>query len=164
MNLPPSECRRTLLMTCQHWFRWWLSAFRQQTITWTNVDPDLCCHMAPLGHNVLRACGWPITMLIQICVVIWRHKVTMFSGLVEGLSQCWSRFVSSYGVTRTVPLNMQLIHKSLTDTGINCPCTDIITAEGILFWVRGHNISQVRGQRSGFPLAHKMCTNETNDL
>ena len=24
------------------------------TITWTNVDPDLCGHMASLGHNVLN--------------------------------------------------------------------------------------------------------------
>ena len=27
---------------------------RQQAITWANVDPDLCCYMAPLGHNELR--------------------------------------------------------------------------------------------------------------
>ena len=25
----------------------------QQTITWTNVDPDLWCHMVSLGHNEL---------------------------------------------------------------------------------------------------------------
>ena len=26
---------------------------RQQAITWAKVDPDLCCHMASLGHNEL---------------------------------------------------------------------------------------------------------------
>ena len=26
---------------------------RQQAITWTNVDSDLCHHMASLGHNEL---------------------------------------------------------------------------------------------------------------
>ena len=30
-----------------------LGAVRQQAITWANVDPDLCCHMASLGHNEL---------------------------------------------------------------------------------------------------------------
>ena len=24
-----------------------------QSITWANVDPDLCCHMVSLGHNEL---------------------------------------------------------------------------------------------------------------
>ena len=26
---------------------------KQQAITWANVDPDLCRHMASLGHNEL---------------------------------------------------------------------------------------------------------------
>ena len=30
------------------------NAFRQQAITWTNVDPDLCCQMASLGLNELK--------------------------------------------------------------------------------------------------------------
>ena len=28
-------------------------ALRQQAITWANVDPDLCPHLASLGHNNL---------------------------------------------------------------------------------------------------------------
>ena len=40
-------------MISQHWFRWWLGAVRQQAIIWANVDPDLCRHMASLGHNEL---------------------------------------------------------------------------------------------------------------
>ena len=40
-----------LLMTHQHWFSLWLGAIRQQAITWANVNPDLCRHMASLGHN-----------------------------------------------------------------------------------------------------------------
>ena len=28
---------------------------RQQAITWANVDPDLCPHMASLGHNDLKS-------------------------------------------------------------------------------------------------------------
>ena len=38
--------------------QWWLvnigsgKGFRQQAITWTTVDPDLCHHMASLDHNL----------------------------------------------------------------------------------------------------------------
>ena len=45
---------QTLLMACQHWFRWWLGVNGQQAITWTNVDQVLWCHMASLGHNDLK--------------------------------------------------------------------------------------------------------------
>ena len=31
-----------------------IGAIRQQAITWANVDPDLCCHMASLGPNGLK--------------------------------------------------------------------------------------------------------------
>ena len=43
------------LMISQHMVRLWLSAVRQQAITWNKVDPDLCRHMASLGHNELSA-------------------------------------------------------------------------------------------------------------
>ena len=29
----------------------WCHQAMQQAITWANVDPDLCYHMASLGHN-----------------------------------------------------------------------------------------------------------------
>ena len=44
------KCHRTLLIRSQHWFRQWLGAVRQQAITWSNVDPELCHHMVSLGH------------------------------------------------------------------------------------------------------------------
>ena len=31
-----------------------LGAVQQQAITWINVDPDICCHMASLGQNEVR--------------------------------------------------------------------------------------------------------------
>ena len=34
---------------------------RQQAITWSNVDPDLCRHMASLGHNELS--HWNLKLL-----------------------------------------------------------------------------------------------------
>ena len=53
MKLSSDEYRWTFLMVSQYWFRWWLGAVRQQAITWANVDPDLCRHMASLGPNEL---------------------------------------------------------------------------------------------------------------
>ena len=32
----------------------WCGAIRQQAITWTNIDQDLQCLMASLGHNLLK--------------------------------------------------------------------------------------------------------------
>ena len=51
-------------MVNQHWFRKWLGAVRHQAITWVNVDRDLCCHMASLGHNDLR---WVTTKKQKWC-------------------------------------------------------------------------------------------------
>ena len=51
MKLFSGECHKTSLMKSQNWFSQWLGAIRQQAISWTNVDPDLCCHMALLGNN-----------------------------------------------------------------------------------------------------------------
>ena len=53
MIMSSDECHRTLLMISQHWFRLWHVAVRQQAITWANVDPDQCRHMASLGCNEL---------------------------------------------------------------------------------------------------------------
>ena len=59
VKLPSDECNWILLMICQHWFRWWLDAGRQQAITWANVDRDLCRHVAslvkidhPIDHHI----------------------------------------------------------------------------------------------------------------
>ena len=41
-------------MICQHWFKQWLGAVRQQAITWANVDWDISRHMATLGRNELN--------------------------------------------------------------------------------------------------------------
>ena len=54
VKLLPSECQNISLMICQHWFREWLGAIRQQAIAWANVDPDLCRNMVSLGHNESR--------------------------------------------------------------------------------------------------------------
>ena len=51
VKLPSAECSKTSLMISQHWFRWWLSAIRQQAITWTIADRDLCHHMTSLSHK-----------------------------------------------------------------------------------------------------------------
>ena len=42
LHTPTRENRANM----QHWCEWLVAA-----ITWANVDPDLCRHMASLGHN-----------------------------------------------------------------------------------------------------------------
>ena len=80
VNLPLDECRSTLLMISQHWFRQWLGAFRQQAITWANGDPDLCRHIASLGPNsyhIEADTKWPpcrgqnFEMHEKCSIVIW---------------------------------------------------------------------------------------------
>ena len=53
MKWHSGDCHWTSLKRNQHWFRYWLGAWWHQAITWANVDPNLCCHMASLGHNEL---------------------------------------------------------------------------------------------------------------
>ena len=48
MSLHITNHKSTLLETAQ-----WLGVVRQQTITWTNVDPGPCSPMTSLGHNEL---------------------------------------------------------------------------------------------------------------
>ena len=62
--------RISLIVSCQHWFRYGLDAIRrQQAITWATVDPDLCLHLALLGHNELthlapRRCSCSLKLMI----------------------------------------------------------------------------------------------------
>ena len=44
---------RTQLMISQHWFWWWLGAFKQQAITGTTVDQVLWSPIVSLGQNEL---------------------------------------------------------------------------------------------------------------
>ena len=55
-------------MISQHWFK---GAIRQQTITWTNVDPDLYHHVATLGHNELNLIDILQSFLTQYFIEWW---------------------------------------------------------------------------------------------
>ena len=77
-NYPNMNATWTSLMISQHRLRQWLGAVRQQAIiTWANVDPDLCRHMASLGHNVLMVMigtlyymiiTWSVSLIDMICI------------------------------------------------------------------------------------------------
>ena len=54
VNFLTGKYHRMSLMKNQHWFRHWLGATRQQAITCTNVDPDLCHHMASVGNDLTQ--------------------------------------------------------------------------------------------------------------
>ena len=56
LDCPQLNTVKTSLMINQHWLKKWLDAVRQQAITWANVDPHLCHHMALLSHNELNQC------------------------------------------------------------------------------------------------------------
>ena len=70
-----------ILMISQHWFRLWLGVVRQQAITRTNADPDLCCDMASLSHNESQI--WTRTnsnnFSQQRTVVFWFRLATILS-------------------------------------------------------------------------------------
>ena len=51
VKFPSDECHWLSLMISQHWFRQWFGAIRQQAITCTNIQPNICRHMASLGQN-----------------------------------------------------------------------------------------------------------------
>ena len=44
-------------------------AIRQQAITWANVDPDECRHMASLNHNILTLTNIPVIHCHRICPI-----------------------------------------------------------------------------------------------
>ena len=64
--MPPDECSGTLLTVRQHCFRLWLGTVRQQVITSTNIDQDLCRHMASLCLNGLRILWTPKLPLLVL--------------------------------------------------------------------------------------------------
>ena len=66
-------------MISQHWFRWWLGAIRQQAITWANVDPVFCRHMASLGPNELSSKMY--YRKIMQCLQAKRFGVTMIMSI-----------------------------------------------------------------------------------
>ena len=48
----------------------------KQAITWANVDPDLCHHMASLGHNESTQCGITISWfnITLYCTQHWQKQ------------------------------------------------------------------------------------------
>ena len=48
----------------------WLGALSQQTITWANVDPDLCHYMVSPSHNELGCNMYLNSISRRICVVL----------------------------------------------------------------------------------------------
>ena len=61
-----------------HWFRWGLGTVRQQAITWTNIDSNLCCHVALLQHDERKSCIVLTTFYVSfVCVIdiILRFKI-----------------------------------------------------------------------------------------
>ena len=50
---------------------------RQQTISWSNVGPDLCRHMVSLSRNELA----PSLLILRIL----HHKVRIYGGITDNI-------------------------------------------------------------------------------
>ena len=87
-----------------HWFGYW-----QQAITWANVDPGLCCHMASLSHNELKqniSCFVYFYVIKQtsnslvskstMCNSMWSAICLLMAGLVRTDVHLLRIFVYSY--------------------------------------------------------------------
>ena len=79
MQLLSCECHRISLMISLCWLRYWLGGIRQQVITWANVDPTSCCHMASLGHTELTGFMFWVRSrttptINAICGILWILK------------------------------------------------------------------------------------------
>ena len=62
-------------------------AIRQQSITWVNVDPDLSCHTASLGHNEL------IHHTLYFITIPWSTS-DVFSGHLHSVTKMWNNLVN----------------------------------------------------------------------
>ena len=60
----------SLDFTDDQWTLVQVMAWRQQAITWANVDPDLCRHMVSIGHNELNT-----TAHVMMTLMSYLHTV-----------------------------------------------------------------------------------------
>ena len=60
-------------LTNEKWTLVQVMLIRQQTTTWANADPDLCRHMASLGHNEL------IRKICDYVHGIWQYQTLLIS-------------------------------------------------------------------------------------
>ena len=85
-------------MISQHWFRWWLGVIRQQAITWTNVDPDLCrqneliCDMLEQHvwvNQVSKTCFLTDFLIFSQLVWCWIFSVDHWAPVSYVLQTIW---------------------------------------------------------------------------
>ena len=89
VKLSSGECHKTPLMINQHWFRLWLDAFRQQTITRVNIDLDLCHHFTSLDRNELMSelqmvWYWIYTKCsTPFCTIFWCYSCKLLLNPIQ---------------------------------------------------------------------------------
>ena len=67
----------------------WLVSVRWQAITWANVDPDLCHHMASPGHELLHQ-SWLTHIYISKLYLYWFRKWGGAKKVTRHYpNQCW---------------------------------------------------------------------------
>ena len=144
-------------MVNQHWLRWWLGTIRHQAITWANVDPDLCCHMASLDHNGLNSfvytsghCRrWRSRMEVKImagslfvhCKIAYFYSVTAEKWLIVSLPNFVTIRRTHFSISckifswiRSTKLKIHamefcdFIKDSVSPSGLFVPCSLTVTS------------------------------------
>ena len=93
------EWHKTSLKISEHCFGELLGVARQGAITSTNVDPELCHHMASLDHNELRIIKNKITSNLEIS----SHKLSFYDhteiSKAVDWTHSWLNVEACYGST-----------------------------------------------------------------
>ena len=91
----PNEALFFQFTISHSWFSWWLGAWRQEAITWTNDDPFYWCIYASSDLNVLthwgrvtHICVGELTIIVadnglspgRRQVIIWTNAVILIKG------------------------------------------------------------------------------------
>ena len=106
----------------QYWVRQWLGTVRQQAITWANVDPDMCHHMAWLGHNGLKKHGNKFALPViylhgagiwNLCVWKTRIRFILLYVVKQEPQHQQPRYWPSFAVVVLFPAPEGLIYKHI---------------------------------------------------
>ena len=91
---------------CDLYKRFWLAVARQQAITWVNINPVLCRHMASIDHNKLNAVHG---------MIVWSYSNLFINSLITNgqpmgttywkLSQKTSQIMKSLWIIQSVYIN-----------------------------------------------------------
>ena len=127
VKLLSCQCHGSSPITSQRWFMWRLGTVRQQAITWSTVDPDLCHDVTLLGgwsmcHSHVHSCPsflfsdewWVYSRFFKIVSTIIRMEaLSTFCNIIAiwESHHRYHNYVVSVGEWLCLPL--EISHKML---------------------------------------------------